>query len=177
VLYWDLENPETIQFSKVEPHRNPNLWVVEQGWDDMEFDIDRVPKQLEKAGWWPDVLIVDPLVYATTGVSKENDSVQMARAMRKYTKFARITKRAVIIAHHDRKPPNGQPDDPRWSARGSSALPGAVDVQMNLLIGRHDRRRLQVTFSRYGSTEDHEPTFLLDYDNDTYIVTGKRVFE
>lgn len=172
ILYWDLENPEAIQYSKVAPFRNDNLWVVERGWEDADFDISKVPGILEKLGWFPDVIIIDPFVFANAS-TKENDAKEMARAIRKYIKFARVTKRAVILCHHDRKPPDGQPDNPRWSGRGSSAIPGAVDVQMNIVFTRHRQRLLQVTFSRYGSDADHEPAWILDYNQETHVATGQ----
>ena len=177
VLYWDLENPDVIQWDKIEPYRNPNLWVVDRGWDDETFDITKVPPILERKNLYPDIIVVDPFVFANAS-TKENDAKAMATAMRKYIRFARITKRAVIIAHHDRKPStDGMPDDPRWSGRGSSAVPGAVDVQMNITIRgrRADRRILQTTFNRYGSTDDHEPSWELRYDNETHITTATKI--
>lgn len=175
MLYWELENPEVIQYNKVNAVANDNFWVSKSGWAE-DFDIEKVTKKLQAAGFWPDVLIIDPFVYATN-IGKENDAREMVRAIKKFIRFARETQRCVILVHHDRKPPaEGGFDDPRHSARGSSALPGAVDMQMNILIGRH-HRRLQVTFNRFGSTDEHEPTFILEYDNEKHFCTGKQVID
>lgn len=176
VVYWELENPEVIQYNKVNPVANDNFWVSKSGWAE-DFDIEKVPKKLQAVGFWPDVLIIDPFVYATN-IGKENDAREMVRAIKKFIRFARETRICTILVHHDRKPGADSVgmDDPRHSARGSSALPGAVDMQMNILLGRH-HRRLQVTFNRFGSTAEHEPTFILEYDNDAHFCEGKQVID
>jgi RecA-family ATPase len=178
VAYYDLENPDAIQYSKFQNTKHNDFRVTLGAWQ-TEFNLADIEKDWVASGWFPDVVIVEPLIFAVN-VRNENDNREMARALKGFMRFARTKYRCIILVHHDRKAQQGLGlDNPKFSSRGASALPGIVDTQMNIIEGaRH--RWLQVTMNRYGTDEvpgqtAYEPKFILEYDNQTKLSSGKRV--
>ncbi len=95
------------------------------------------------------LLVIDSLANLSP-MRSENDAVAMLRPLKP---LRRLTEKGVsiLIAHHPKKGPTL----PGQAARGSGALPGFVDiiVEMQPASRRpHDRRRLLRSFSRHSAT-------------------------
>lgn len=177
IAYYDLENPDAIQYAKFQNSKHPDFKVTQGAWLE-DFTIHGIEKNWIETGWFPDVVIVEPLVFAIN-IRNENDNNEMKNALKPFLKFARIGKLCIILVHHNRKPSAENPMDlPKYSARGAGSLGGIIDVQLNIVEGQ-TRRWVQVTMNRYGAGDNgsdlYEPRFILHYDNETKLSSGERV--
>lgn len=154
-LYVAFEDDEDdIQKSLAPFGGSPNFRVVQREWTDNEkpFKMQEVIETIEALDFKPDILVLDPWLYGFSFDLK--DPVKMKEALKPIRQFARVTKTAVVLVHHNRKEDGKNPDDPWFSAAGSYALGAAIDAQWNIIKPRQGPRSFQITYSRRRETEN-----------------------
>lgn len=103
-------------------------------------------------------------------VTQENDASEVGDALLPMRQIGDAGA-AVLLTHHPRKSEGTE----ARASRGSGALPGFVDIILEL--GRyngqdkHDTRRVLTCYGRF---DEHEPEAVLDFDDTGYRIVGDR---
>lgn len=103
------------------------------------------------------VIMIDPL-NRVHDARDENDAREMGRVFASVDRIRTRTGCAIVLAHHERKQPQGSTDDTTgerlYAGRGSSRIADDPDCSIRIATSRGDRRVLQITKSRYGHIPD-----------------------
>ena len=132
-----------------------------------ESFIDSLAELVKQQGY---AIVIFDTLSALWPVTNENDAAEVFTAL---TPLHRITEAgaAVLLVHHPRK---GEGDQGQAS-RGSGALPGFVDIIIELrrfdTQRREDRRRVLTTYSRFDETPGE---VVIELTDDGYTMVGTR---
>jgi len=123
---------------------------------------------LTQLGEWPDVVIIDPLIYWLEG--DENSNTEMRDFLLRVDRIAEDNF-GVVIVHHTHKPYRGQIQGQSQS-RGASSLPGWTESNLVLNRASSSSKKRRVLRFELRASEDLDD-IELDLDPDTLSFVRK----
>lgn len=124
-----------------------------------------VEESLRQLGTWPDVVVIDPLIYWLQG--DENSNTEMRDFLLRLDRIAEDNF-AMVIVHHAHKPYRGQALG-QAQARGASVLSGWTESNLTLNRVPGDRNVRTLRFDVRASGELDEVVLELDADTLTFV--------
>ena len=143
IAYFDLETPRSVRsktLQLLEFQENGNLMFFDE-----QCDIEKFYQLIEKHQI--DFLIIDT-VSLFFSIKKENDNAEVNdKIIRPLKELTKKTGVAIILVHHTAKASKEQ--SKAYRSRGASALPGGVDVVINLENTEEENvRKLEIAKNR-----------------------------
>ena len=143
IAYFDLETPQNVRSKTLQLlgfRENGNLMFFDE-----QCEIEKLYQLIEKHQI--DFLIIDT-VSLFFSIKKENDNAEVNdKIIRPLKELTRKTGIAIILVHHNAKASKEQ--SKTYRSRGASALPGGVDIVINLENTEEENiRKLEVAKNR-----------------------------